>query len=116
MNRGLYINNMLNTLYSSLTANELTFLNPWFGNLQDRLGVKVTLDSATMSLILHMLGKNYQDSRLVNESLALYGQALGALQLALNSRHEWNSTETLETAILLCYFEVRLCFPWVTRI
>ncbi|KAK0392963.1 hypothetical protein NLU13_2457 [Sarocladium strictum] len=104
--RASYINQMLETLHAGLGADELAFLHPWFKGMQQHIGTKVTLDSAVMSLVLQMLGKRSRDSRLIGESHFLYGRSLHALQLALNSTAEWQTTETLCTTVLLCHFEM----------
>jgi hypothetical protein len=104
---------MLDTLYSTASRKEISFLNPWFDGIQDQFGAKATLDSAAASLILHMLGKATGDTRLVGESRSLYGQSLMALQSALNHKTEWKASETLSASTVLCLFEV---FPLVLRL
>uniref|UniRef100_A0A0B7JZC8 Uncharacterized protein n=1 Tax=Bionectria ochroleuca TaxID=29856 RepID=A0A0B7JZC8_BIOOC len=101
---------MLDTLYSTASRKEISFLNPWFDGIQDQFGAKATLDSAAASLILHMLGKATGDTRLVGESRSLYGQSLMALQSALNHKTEWKASETLSASTVLCLFEV---FPLI---
>ncbi|KAL2212800.1 hypothetical protein CC79DRAFT_454614 [Sarocladium strictum] len=104
--RGPFINTMLDTLNAGLSADELAFVYPWFQGVGEYVGAKVTLDSAVTSLILQMLGRRFNDHRMIAESHYLYGRSLNALQVALNSKTEWRTTETLCTTVLLCHFEM----------
>uniref|UniRef100_A0A8H7TSN8 Zn(2)-C6 fungal-type domain-containing protein n=1 Tax=Bionectria ochroleuca TaxID=29856 RepID=A0A8H7TSN8_BIOOC len=106
IDRAQFICTMLDTLYSTASRKEISFLNPWFDGIQDQFGAKATLDSAAASLILHMLGKATGDTRLVGESRSLYGQSLMALQSALNHKTEWKASETLSASTVLCLFEL----------
>ncbi|CAI6096108.1 unnamed protein product [Clonostachys chloroleuca] len=106
IDRAQFICTMLDTLYTTASRKEISFLNPWFDGIQDQFGAKATLDSAATSLILHMLGKATGDTRLVGESRSLYGQSLMALQSALNHRTEWKASETLSASTVLCLFEL----------
>jgi hypothetical protein len=107
--RGPYIGTMLSHMYSSLAPSEEWFLGSWFTGVEPRLGSQAALDGAAMSLILHVLGKANRDDRLIGESRSIYGRSLQALQIALNHRSEWRTTETLCAATILCYYEV--CQP-----
>lgn len=93
---------MLESLDSTVTRNEVGFLN----GIQVYLGRRVALDSAVSSLVLHLIGKSHGDSRLIGESRSLYGQSLTALQAALNHPVEWDTSETLCATTILCLFEV----------
>ncbi|CAH0053686.1 unnamed protein product [Clonostachys solani] len=106
VDRAQFICTMLDTLYTTASRKEISFLNPWFDGIQDQFGAKATLDSAATSLILHMLGKTIGDARLVGESRSLYGQSLMALQSALNHKTEWKASETLSASTVLCLFEL----------
>lgn len=104
--RAQYICNMLSNMYAVVTPAEGWFLNSWFVGIEPRLGSQVALDSATMCLVLQVLGKSYKDHRLIGESRSLYGKSLQALQAVLNHKSEWKTSETLCATTMLCYFEV----------
>ncbi|KAF7556755.1 hypothetical protein G7046_g6216 [Stylonectria norvegica] len=72
----------------------------------DRLGKRAVLDGAICSLALHLTGKEEQNSDLVAYSRTLYGQCLSELQATLQHASEWKSSETLCSAILLCFYEL----------
>lgn len=109
IDRGSYICTMLDSMYTNMSHSEGWFLSSLLDGVQTRLGTKTTLDSATMSFILHVLGKANGDDRLVSESRSLYGKSLTSLQSSLNHKSEWSTTETLCATTLLCYFEVQPC-------
>lgn len=114
--RAQYISNMLSNMYTVVTPNEGWFLNSWFEGIEARLGSQAALDSATMSLVLQVLGKVHKDDRLIGESRCLYSKSLQALQAVLNHRSEWRTTETLCATTMLCYFEVSLPTYWLTSV
>jgi hypothetical protein len=98
---------MIQTLEYAQPSGEMRFFAPWFTSVPEHLGQKVTLDSAMASLTLHLVGKAKQDHALVQESRAMYGQSLAALQKALNHPTEWKTSETLAATMLLSLFEAR---------
>lgn len=106
--RGQTINAIIQNLHESPAAAEVRVFAPWFKDVPEHLGQKVTLDSAMAAFTLHLLGKAKQDDVLVRESLSIYGQSLGALQKALNHPKEWKSSETLCATMILSLFEVGL--------
>ena len=98
---------MIETLNDNPQREELMIFNTWLTHVPEHLGTKITLDSAMASFALHLLGKTNNDDRLVCESRSIYGQSLVALQTALNHPVEWKTPETLGSAMILCFFEVR---------
>ncbi|KAH8909917.1 hypothetical protein BR93DRAFT_428457 [Coniochaeta sp. PMI_546] len=105
-NRGQTINAIIHNLQESQAATEVRVFAPWFKDVPEHLGQKVTLDSAMAAFTLHLLGKAKQDNVLIRESLSIYGQSLGALQKALNHPEEWKSSETLCATMILSLFEL----------
>jgi hypothetical protein len=107
--RGQTINVIIHNLHESQAAADVRLFAPWFKDVPEHLGHKVTLDSAMAAFSLHLLGKAREDDALVRESRSIYGQSLGALQKALNHPEEWKSSETLCATMILSLFEVGLC-------
>jgi len=106
--RGQTINAIIHNLHDSQGAAEVRVFAPWFKDVPEHLGQKVTLDSAMAAFALHLLGKAKEDDALVRESRSIYGQSLGALQQALNHAKEWKSSETLCASMILSLYEVGL--------
>lgn len=104
--RAAYINTILEMINMDRPPKEALFYGSWFRQVPSRLGRKVTLDSAVCSLAMHLLGKSRGDENLVVQSRQLYGQSLVTLQTALNHPHEWRSSETLCTTMVMCLFEL----------
>ncbi|KAB5570190.1 hypothetical protein GE09DRAFT_698513 [Coniochaeta sp. 2T2.1] len=104
--RGQTINGIIQNLNDSQASNEARIFAPWFKDVPERLGHKVTLDSAMAAFTLHLLGKAKQDDVLIGESRAIYGQALVTLQRTLNHPAEWKSSETLCATMILSLFEL----------
>ncbi|CAM1505403.1 Fc.00g110400.m01.CDS01 [Cosmosporella sp. VM-42] len=71
-----------------------------------RLGKRAILDGAICSLALHLTGKETRNYQLIAQSRSLYGQCLNELQATLQHASEWNSSETLCSTILLCFYEL----------
>ncbi|KAB5558541.1 C6 zinc finger domain protein [Coniochaeta sp. 2T2.1] len=104
--RGHTINGIIQSLNATQASAEVRIFAPWFKDVPERLGHKVTLDSAMAAFTLHLLGKAKQDDVLIGESRTIYGQALVALQRALNHPAEWKSSETLCATMILSFFEL----------
>ncbi|EPE10267.1 c6 zinc finger domain protein [Ophiostoma piceae UAMH 11346] len=79
------------------------FYGPLVHHIPNRLGRKATLDSAFCSFAMHLRGKSRNDDRLVIQSC---DQSLAALQAALNHPVEWLSSDTMCTAMVLCFFKL----------
>ncbi|MBE3043817.1 Zn(II)2Cys6 transcription factor [Candidatus Bathyarchaeota archaeon] len=97
-------------LLSQRNEVDMFHFSPWFRGLPDRVGRKVTLDSAVFAFTLHLRGTESGDVALVARARGSYVQSLSALQAALNHPTEWRSSETLCSAMLLCLYEVRTSF------
>jgi hypothetical protein len=106
--RGQTINAIIHNLHDSQEAGEVRVFAPWFKDVPEHLGQKVTLDGAMAAFALHLLGKAKGDTSLVRESRSIYGQSLGALQKALDHPREWKSSETLCATMILSLYEVGL--------
>lgn len=102
---------LVEDLLSKRNEVELFHFLAWFRGLPDRVGSKVTLDSAVLAFTLHLRGKESGDEALVARARSSYVNSLSALQAALNHPREWSSSETLCSAMLLCLYEVRVNFP-----
>ncbi|CAK7272489.1 hypothetical protein SEPCBS57363_005155 [Sporothrix epigloea] len=103
--RAAYVNTILEMVNMD-QPKETLFYGSWFNQVPDRLGRKLTLDSAVCSFAMHLLGKSRGDKVLVMQSRQLYGQSLAALQAALNHPVEWRSSETLCTTMVMCLYEL----------
>lgn len=103
-NRGQYISTILEQLRPSVSQYDVIGLFAWIQ--LERLGQKAVLDGAMCSLTLHLFGKEFSDQNMLAYSRTLYGQSLCALQAALRHPTEWRCSETLCSAILLCFYEV----------
>ncbi|CAK7266016.1 hypothetical protein SEPCBS119000_001806 [Sporothrix epigloea] len=103
--RAAFVNTILEMVNMD-QPRETVFYGSWFNQVPDRLGRKLTLDSAVCSFAMHLLGKSRGDEALVMQSRRLYGQSLAALQAALNHPAEWRSSETLCTTMVMCLFEL----------
>ncbi|OAA58551.1 C6 zinc finger domain protein [Niveomyces insectorum RCEF 264] len=104
--RAAYINAVLESINLDRPRQDRQFYGSWFNRVPNRLGRKVTLDSAVCAFAMHLLGKSREDAALVIQSRQLYGQSLVALQQALNHPEEWRSSETLCTTMVMCLFEL----------
>ncbi|KAK7908659.1 hypothetical protein PG985_015962 [Apiospora marii] len=106
--RAQFIGTLMKSLEESQPESELVVLGTWFQQTAAHLGRKPALDRASCALALQLLGRKHQDDEgLLVRSRALYGQALGMLQRALDHPVEWRTPETLTSAMILCHFEVR---------
>ncbi|CAK7563223.1 MAG: hypothetical protein SEPTF4163_001086 [Sporothrix epigloea] len=103
--RAAYVNTILEMVNMDQPRESL-FYGSWFNQVPERLGRKLTLDSAVCSFAMHLLGKSRGDKVLVMQSRQLYGQSLAALQAALNHPVEWRSSETLCTTMVMCLYEL----------
>lgn len=106
VDRARFVSTLIDSISRDQSAAEVSFFRPWFRAVPERLGAKVTLDSAMCALALHLLGKSRADGGLVSQSRVLYGQSIRALQNALNHPSEWRTAETLCAATLLCFYEL----------
>lgn len=101
-----FVYNMMGQLFTIHSREEIVFTAPWFNSILNYLGKTPVLDSAMCAFMLQLVGKAKQDAVDVHRSRDIYGQALGALQKALNHPVAWKSTETLAATILCSIFEV----------
>lgn len=101
-----FVYNMMGQLFTIHNREEVVFTAPWFNTVLNYLGTTPVLDSAMCAFMLQLVGKAKQDAVDVTRSRDIYGQALGALQKALNHPVAWKSTETLAATILCSIFEV----------
>ncbi|KAL8370320.1 hypothetical protein RB595_000619 [Gaeumannomyces hyphopodioides] len=106
VDRAQFVSTLIDSISRDQSAAEVSFFRPWFRTVPERLGTRVTLDSAMCALTLHLLGKSRADGGLVSQSRVLYGQSIRALQHALNHPSEWRTAETLCAATLLCFYEL----------
>lgn len=79
---------LIDNVSGDQSAAEVAFFRPWFRIVPERLGTKVTLDSAMCALTLHLLDKSKADGRLISQSRVLYGKSTHALQQTLNHPSE----------------------------
>ncbi|KAK7952558.1 uncharacterized protein PG986_008286 [Apiospora aurea] len=108
-NRAQFIGMLMKSLEESQPESEMVVLGTWFQQTTAHLGQKPSLDRASCAFALQLLGRNHHDEGLLAQSRTLYGQSLGMLQQALNHPTEWKTPETLNSAMILCHFEVRGC-------
>lgn len=101
-----FVYNMMGQLFTIHSREEIVFTAPWFSSILNYLGKTPVLDSAMCAFMLQLVGKAKQDAVDVHRSRDIYGQALGALQKALNHPVAWKSTETLAATMLCSIFEV----------
>ncbi|KAL8303697.1 hypothetical protein RB600_007249 [Gaeumannomyces tritici] len=106
VDRAQFVSTLMDSISRDQPDAELSFFRPWFRAVPERLGAKVTLDSAMCALALHLLGKSRADAGLVSRSRVLYGRSIRALQHALNHPSEWRTADTLCAATLLCFYEL----------
>ncbi|KAK8041938.1 hypothetical protein PG993_006461 [Apiospora rasikravindrae] len=107
--RAQFIGMLMKSLEESQPESEMVVLGTWFHQTTAHLGQKPSLDRASCAFALQLLGRNHHDECLLAQSRTLYGQSLGMLQQALNHPTEWKTPETLNSAMILCHFEVRGC-------
>ncbi|KAK8048451.1 hypothetical protein PG994_010181 [Apiospora phragmitis] len=107
--RAQFIGMMMKSLEESQPESEMVVLGTWFQQTTSHLGQKPSLDRASCAFALQLLGRNHHDEGLLAQSRTLYGQSLWMLQQALNHPSEWKTPETLNSAMILCHFEVRGC-------
>lgn len=107
-----FVYNMMGQLFTIHSREEVAFTAPWFNSILNYLGMTPVLDSAMCAFMLQLVGKAKQDAADVDRSRDIYGQALGALQKALNHPVAWKSTETLAATILCSIFEVSQGFTY----
>lgn len=94
------------SLWHADNAEDFFHFNAWFSSIADRLGSKVTLDTAVCAFALQVQGTTHGDELLCARARTVYVKALSSLQQALYHRLEWKSSETLCSAMLLCLYEV----------
>ncbi|KAK8114878.1 hypothetical protein PG999_006947 [Apiospora kogelbergensis] len=104
--RAQFIGMLMKSLEESQPESEMVVLETWFQETASHLGQKPSLDRASCAFALQLLGRNHHDECLLAQSRTLYGQSLWMLQRALNHPTEWKSPETLNSAMILCHFEL----------
>ncbi|CAN8097008.1 unnamed protein product [Discula destructiva] len=101
-----FVYNMMGQLFTIHSREEVVFTAPWFGSILNYLGTAPVLDSAICAYMLQLVGKAKRDPADIRRSRDIYGQSLGALQIALNHPVAWQSTETLAATVLCSIFEM----------
>ncbi|KAK6866101.1 hypothetical protein PG995_002629 [Apiospora arundinis] len=104
--RAQFIGMLMKSLEESQPESEMVVLGAWFQQTTSHLGQKPSLDRASCAFALQLLGRNHHDERLLAQSRTLYGQSLWMLQKALNHPTEWKTPETLNSAMILCHYEL----------
>ncbi|EPE25388.1 hypothetical protein GLAREA_01300 [Glarea lozoyensis ATCC 20868] len=80
----------------------------WLQTVQNtgNLGDKTSLSLAITALSLVQLGRKHRDVELQHEGMAVYGQALEAIQTILSSKDLIYEDKTLTSCMTLLFFEV----------
>ncbi|KAF2810262.1 uncharacterized protein BDZ99DRAFT_520341 [Mytilinidion resinicola] len=78
----------------------------WLKNVDEFVGSNPALDRAIQSFSTHICGKSSCNDTLVAYSYSRYGEALAALQKALNNPTQATLSTTLAATTLLCLYEL----------